>query len=485
MSAPVIWIVLPALFAVLLALVSRWKYVVFPLGIFSALILAGLAWIVPVGVQWEIGFLTINLSDTLSILGRQFVVQSPDTPIIILFYTSLAFWLAGALMIDVSNLFVAVGFGIASLSTAVLAVEPFLYAALFIELVVLVSVPILVSPGLNVGRGVLRFITFETLGMPFILLTGWLISGLIASPIDSDSVLMANFFLGLGFAFLLGIFPFHTWVPMITEEAHPYIAVFLLFMLPLIIILFGLGLIDQYIWLRSSPNLYAMLRFAGGSMLLVGGLWAAFQRSLGRIVGFAVMIEIGMFLLVIGSDAGTGAAVPLLGLFFAMLVPWGLSLGVWALAASTILRTSRSESRRKFKIDFGDMQGLAWNMPIAAGSLVLATFSLAGLPLLAGFPPRLALWNGLGQEYLLSSIAILLGSVGLMVGGVRMLRILVKLPEEIDARSEGNGWRFSETRGEAILLVLGVCLLVLLGLFPQWFAPYLGQLTDAYLHLGP
>jgi NADH-quinone oxidoreductase subunit N len=160
MNAPLIWIFVPAVVAVLLAFIRRWKYIVLILGVLCSLLLAGLAWVVPIGEPWTMGSLTINISETLSILGRQFVIQSSDTPILILIYLSIAFWFGGTIMTNVASLFVPVGLGIASLSTAVFAVEPFLYAALFIELAVLVSVPILVSPGVQVGRGVLRFITF-------------------------------------------------------------------------------------------------------------------------------------------------------------------------------------------------------------------------------------------------------------------------------------------------------------------------------------
>jgi NADH:ubiquinone oxidoreductase subunit 2 (subunit N) len=219
-------------------------------------------------------------------------------------------------------------------------------------------------------------------------------------------------------------------------------------------------------------------------MVIVGGLWGAFQRSLGRLIGFAVMSEIGLSLLVIGADVNQNVAIPLLGIFFAMLVPWGLSLGLWALAVATILRAKPHLTDQKYKLVFQDIKGLGWELPFATGGVVVAIFSLAGLPLLAGFPPRLALWNGLGDEYLLSSIGILLGSVGLMVGGVRTLIALVKAPEENGIEPDDEIRRFAETRGEVILLVLGIVAVILLGLFPQWLTSLLSQMADVYLHLG-
>ena len=101
------------------------------------------------------------------------------------------------------------------------AVEPFLFGAVRVEIAVLVSIPMLVPPGTRPGRGVLRYLIFQTLALPVILLAGWAFNIVQIYPENQAALARASIFLGLGFAFWLGVFPFYTWIPMLSEESHP------------------------------------------------------------------------------------------------------------------------------------------------------------------------------------------------------------------------------------------------------------------------
>ncbi len=350
----------------------------------------------------------------------------------VLIYLAAALWFGGAKIAGVNRLFIPIGLAISGLLTASLAVEPFLFAALLIELAVLVSVPLLSPPGERVGRGVLRYLTFQTLGMPFILFTGWLFVGVEANPGDPAAVLRATVPLLLGFTFLIGIFPFHTWIPMIAEETHPYSAAFIFFVLPGVVSIFGLSFLVRYPWLRINPLLYVSLRILGLLMVVTGGVWAAFQRNLGRMLGYAVMVDIGMSLLAISLGAGnpqvqlpiSGTDIPrTTGLFFALFPARAVALSVWALALSTIRNHVPDQN-------FRSVHGLARKLPIASAALVLAHFSYAGVPILAGFPVQLALWSSLAAQSLPAALVGLLGMVGLASGAIRSLVVLSTGEEE-------------------------------------------------------
>ena len=66
---------------------------------------------------------------------------------------------------------------ITGLMVASIAVEPFLYAALFIQMAILLAIPLMTSIYEAPSKGITRFLVYQTLAMPFILVAGWLLGG--------------------------------------------------------------------------------------------------------------------------------------------------------------------------------------------------------------------------------------------------------------------------------------------------------------------
>jgi NADH:ubiquinone oxidoreductase subunit 2 (subunit N) len=126
---------------------------------------------------------------------------------------------------------------------------------------------------------------------------------------------------------------------------------------------------------------------------------------------------------------------------------------------------------------FRNVQGLARMYPITAAGLVLAHFSGGGLPLLAGFPIRLALWESLASQSLIVAFWFLIGILGLLTGAIRTLAVLVMAPDE-------SGWELRERWGSGILIGAGVIGLFILGIFPQIFHFVLINLPAMFEHLG-
>ena len=294
-------------------------------------------------------------------------------------------------------------------------------------------------------------------------------SGLEVDLIDETYLLRASLLLGLGFALQLAIIPFHSWIPMLGKESHPYAAAFVFTMVPGAITLIVLGVFERLPWFGVTPDVHTLLRVMGVMMVVFAGLWAAFQNNLGGMLGYAAIFEIGFSLVLIGLIAGNFESKHL-GVFYAMLFPRGLGLGLWALALA-VMRT------RTASLNFDDIQGGGRILPITTGALVLAQFSLAGVPLLASFPIRLPMWNDLAQISSALTIWALIGCMGLLIGGVRTLAVLV-------IGSEGQDWQISETRAETIFLAIGILLLLILGLFPQWILPFIANLPFKFAQLG-
>ena len=203
--------------------------------------------------------------------GRVLQIKPAEGSLLAIIYGATALWFFGAEASKTATRLVPYGLLITTFMVAAIAVEPFLFAALFIELAVLLSIPMLTQINKPPGRGIIRFLIYQTLAMPFILFSGWLLAGVEASPGDIALATQSASILGLGFAFLLAIFPFYNWIPLLMEDAPPFIVGFLLWIFPTITIIFGAGFLDRYSWLRSSPQLAPALQFAGLLMIVTGG----------------------------------------------------------------------------------------------------------------------------------------------------------------------------------------------------------------------
>jgi multicomponent Na+:H+ antiporter subunit D len=296
-------------------------------------------------------------------------------------------------------------------------------------------------------------------------LAGWLLAGVEASPGDTALTTQSAAMLGLGFAFLLAIFPLYSWIPLLIEENSPYIVGFLLWILPTITLIFGAGFLDRYSWLRSSPELILALRYVGLLMVVTGGAFAAFQRHLGRIMAYGSIAETGFAILALSLDFRLG--IPIL---FLLIPARALGLAVWSLSL-TIIKENVETMR------FGPSRGVLRITPLAGAGMIVATLSTSAFPLLAGFPSRLALWEGLSHASLSAALWMAIGILGLLTSAFRSLAV-------ISMADEYTGWTFRETPTQMTMLGLGIVGLFILGLFPQTLQFFLTNLPLMFEHLG-
>jgi NADH-quinone oxidoreductase subunit N len=464
MSAPLLWIILPLALVGLLLFFNNQKFILLVACLFT-LFLTLAAWLLPIETTLTIRGWAFKLAPSIGILGRNLTLTSSDRSLLAFIYGSTFCWFIPAGYLGIARRLVPLGLAITALLVAALAVEPTLYAALLIELAVLISIPLLTTSQQKPTKGVIRYLIFETLAIPFILFSGWLLVGIGANPGNLIRVQQAATLLGLGFAFLLAIFPFFTWIPMLAEDSHPYIVGFLLWILPTATIFYGLGFLDHYSWLRDTPNLPGILSTVGALMVITGGLLSAFQRNLGRIMGYAIIVETGFSLLAIRPESQTA-----IDTFLLLLVPRTLCICLWAMSLS-ILKTQAPG------LDFREIKGMARSWPFTSSALVLANLALAGLPFLAGFPAHLAVWESLSQSSLSLTFWVLIGSLGLLASAIRVLAALTSIPE-------GSTWESRETPSLRFFLIIGMLGLFLLGLFPHWTQLLWTKLPAIFEHLG-
>lgn len=463
MSAPILWIAVPFIFGALILFLLGEKYSAYVGGGVAAL-LSLIALFIPIDTALLIGAVSIKISPAIQFFGRSFELTAADGPLLAMIYGLSALWFFGTQASGTAHRFVSLGLMIIALLTASVAVEPFLYAALLLEMAAMLVVPLLVPLYQKPGRGVVRFIIYQTLAMPFILFSGWMLAGVEASPGDLGSTIQAGVMLTMGFAFLFAVFPLYNWIPQLMEEASPYATGFLLWALPTFTVIFALGFLDRYTWLGNTPQIANAILFSGVIMTASAGILGALQRHLGRILAYAAIAEAGMLLLILGLQSAD-----LVTIIFLMLIPRGLEFSVWALALSIIKRNA-------YPLKFSDVQGMARNYPVATAALIIAHLSVAGFPLLAGFPSRLALWQELSLQSLAASFWVFLGLTGLLIAAIRTLAAMVMA-------GEGTQWTVKETWIQIVMLGIGTAGLFLLGLFPQTLQPFLSSLPNLFEHL--
>jgi len=464
MNAPTIWIVAPAFIAILLLPIRNQRALSIIGGLVTVL-LAVAAQFIPIEEAFRLGTLSIKIDSSLAVFGRVLEIKPAEGSLLAIIYGATALWFFGAEAAKTATRIVPYGLLITTFMVAAIAVEPFLFAALFIELAVLLAVPLLTRINRPPGRGIVRFLIYQTLAMPFILFSGWLLAGVEASPGDIALAIQSASMLGLGFAFLLAIFPFYTWIPTLMEEASPFVVGFLLWILPTITIIFGAGFLDRYSWLRSSPYLATTLQSAGLLMIVTGGLWAATQRHLGRIMAYSSIAETGFSILALSLDPRLG--IPIL---FMLIPARALGLAVWSLSLTVI--KDRAETLR-----FGAVRGFLRSVPFASVGIILASLSTSAFPLLAGFPARLALWENLSRVSLGAALWLGIGLIGLLTSSFRTMAVL-------SMAEEYTSWELREDWLQGIMLGLGMIGLFILGLFPQFIQYFLSDLPTMFERLG-
>jgi formate hydrogenlyase subunit 3/multisubunit Na+/H+ antiporter MnhD subunit len=464
MNAPLIWIGLPALASVGLALLSNRPRLAVLLATGVSLFLAGLAWLLPIGEALQLGSLTLRVEPALALAGRRLVLDQADRPLLTFCYALAAFWLAGTRAAGGGRLQVPFGLAIISVLVAAMAVEPELYAGLLVEGAVLLSIPIIAPPGQPANQGVLRYLIFQSIAMALFVIGSWALTGAAANPTDSNLTLLTAVFLGLAFALWLAVFPFYTWAPLLTTFSRPYASGFVFLFFPTTCLFLGAQILGANGWLRSEVLFLDVARVVGGVMVITAGFWAAFQRDLGRLLGYIAIAQVGFSLVALSLGTRLGDEI-----FIMMFLPRVVALGVWILSASVILRGNRS-------LRFSDIERTAERLPVASIGLAVSFLSLAGLPLLAEFPIRVVLLQEISTKHPIAALGILLGSLGLLFSAFRLLAVITG--GSLGLRP--GGLSVGETRSQVFLISFGIAALLIVGITPRVFFPIMVGILSAF-----
>ncbi|NLN70145.1 MAG: hypothetical protein GX142_05100 [Chloroflexi bacterium] len=468
LSTPLIWVIVPMVVAVVCTLTAERRQLSLIIACVFTFGLALLAAYLPQELILSLGPLTISIEESLNFFGRKITLVSAMLPMVAFLYGTTGLWLLSSNLQSVPKSFRPTSLIITAALTAALGVEPFLYAALLIETAVLVSVPMITFPVKSEHSGVLRYLGLMTIAMPFILIAGWLLTGVVTLPPESPLIGQSAVVLGLGFAIWLAVFPFHSWVPMVSEHSHPTVFSFLLFILPTGILVFGLNFLNRYGFLRTSEAIFNIIRLTGVMMIVFGGVSTAVQEELKRAFGFSILVETGYSLLAIGLAASGGLH------WMLMMFPVR-ALGYW-LWGYTL---ARLETHYGASIGLGTIQGAARRTPWLSSGLILAQLSIAGLPLLASFPIKIVLLSQAASESISLGVWSLFGSLGLFLFSIRLLLSFYHPSEN----ENDQIWHVQEKLPHYAPIIIMMVVLMAFGLFPGKFFTGLIDILTAFPHL--
>jgi hypothetical protein len=215
-NLPFLLLTIPLIVGAVTHLLNRWVWAQSIIAGGAMLILALFAAQVPIG-QTAIAFgREVVLQASWQVLGRTFNFASSDRPALLFGYLTATFFFFGAAATRVPRNFIPLACVLLSLLAATIFVEPFLFAALFLEIMAIAAAFLLCDPEFSNTRGAMRLLVLFSLGVPFILLAGWQLEGLLSNPENANLVESAILLLSIGFCYLTR----HCTVPFVGSDSR-------------------------------------------------------------------------------------------------------------------------------------------------------------------------------------------------------------------------------------------------------------------------
>ncbi len=458
MSAPILWIGLPGLAALYLWFIRKDERKTLIIGLAASIFFFLTSSLMTVGKPiFRLGEFVIQISSSITLLGRSFTLGNGD-----LIYTSLIFiilflFISMSLVIDVKVNFVPLGFLLTSLFLAALSVQPFLYAALLLEICVILSVILFSSFGEIPTNGVMRFLIFQSLAMPFMLASGWVLSAVEANPTETNLIVQALILLGLGFSFWLGVFPFNSWMPQVAGEKPSFLVGFVLLLFNTASLILVIRYLDGFVWLRDDARIFMVLRFMGILLAVTSSIMFLLENKGSRTIAYLISFETGMSLisLSINQTAGWNS-------FVLMFLPRILSISLWAVLLTFLQQHENLDSDVEIQTIH----------PIILIGFAFASLTIAGMPILPGFVPRISLFTNLAYIDFQGLLWVGFATICFTAASIRFLVNIYS--------SYHFGIKSSFSRMEKGYFFVFSSLILLLGLLPQFLLRSILAMLQAF-----
>lgn len=231
---------------------------------------------------------------------------------------------------------------------------------------------------------------------------------LISSGAGSPVLWVGVALLVVGLGFKLSAVPFHMWAPDAYEGAPLPVTAYLAIGSKAAAFALTLRLFAEAIApaVNRWDEWQLVIAVLAALTMLVGNLVALAQRNLKRLMAYSSIGHVGYALAgvaVLGSDFALAAKA----VIFYLVVYAVTNLVVFAGITAYYNRTGRD--------DIADLAGLADRQPFVAATIAIGLFSLAGLPIFAGFTAKFYLFAAVadGGMLWLAGVAIFASLISL------------------------------------------------------------------------
>jgi len=216
-----------------------------------------------------------------------------------------------------------------------------------------------------------------------------------------------------GIGFKLALVPFHMWTPDVYQGAPAPVAAFVATVSKGAVFALLLRYFIQTNAYAQTP-LFLILTGISIASMVAGNFLALMQKNLKRILAYSSIAHLGYLL--VAFLASREYAVPASGFY---LVAYFLSI-LAAFGVISILSPGETDAET-----VEQYRGLFWRRPWPAMVLSASMFSLAGIPLTAGFVGKFYLLAaGIGSaQWLLVLVLVITSAIGLFY----YLRVIVAL----------------------------------------------------------
>jgi NADH-quinone oxidoreductase subunit N len=256
----------------------------------------------------------------------------------------------------------------------------------------------------------------------------------------------AMLFVGVGFK--LAVVPFHMWTPDVYEGAPTPVAAYIATVSKGAVVAVIVRFLRP-VSLDEGSALFLALAVVAAASMIGGNVLALRQDNVKRILAYSSIAHLGYILVAfLATDGNAVTAV-----VFYLVAYTATNLVAFGVVSE--LSTRDHEAER-----LADYDGLARRRPVAAATMAVALFSLAGIPLTAGFLAKVYLLTaGTGSAlWALVVILVLSSTIGLYY----YTRIIVAMY----VREPAGAAAPRAARPAAVVLVAFSLVVLVLGVYP-------------------